>query len=233
MIILPKSLVCIGFVFVLSFYMNSTSIKELYQMKKLSVLLIALITVASAQLRVGLDLSKNVSLKIGDENVDFKNSSPGLRFGYEYTLLTIAGVGAEYVITGEQDFHAGGEKGDVGKLFPDVLSAYGLVRLPVGVPFARGVIRAGMYLPLGSRTIETYGLSESVNYIDIYSPGITWGVGVRAKLPVIPVGAELLYQSTSLNLTDDAKQSEILNEEFGLFDGKSISTISLVATYSF
>ena len=229
MIILPKSLVCIGFVFVLSFYMNSTSIKELYQMKKLSVLLIALITVASAQLRVGLDLSNNVS--VGD--VDFKNSSPGLRFGYEYTLLTIAGVGAEYVITGEQDFHAGGEKGDVGKLFPDVLSAYGLVRLPVGVPFARGVIRAGMYLPLGSTTIESYGLSESVNYIDIYSPGITWGVGVRAKLPVIPVGAELLYQSTSLNLTDDAKQSEILNEEFGLFDGKSISTISLVATYSF
>ena len=165
--------------------------------------------------------------------MDVKSSSPGLRFGYEYTLLTIAGVGAEYVITGEQDFHAGGEKGDVGKLFPDVLSAYGLVRLPVGVPFARGVIRAGMYLPLGSRTIETYGLSESVNYIDIYSPGITWGVGVRAKLPVIPVGAELLYQSTSLNLTDDAKQSEILNDEFGLFDGKSISTISLVATYSF
>ena len=34
-------------------------------------------------------------------------------------------------------------------------------------------------------------------------------------------------------MTDDAKQSEILNEEFGLFDGKSISTISLVATYSF
>ena len=202
-------------------------------MKKLSILLIALITVASAQLRVGLDLSNNVSLKIGDADVDVKNSSPGLRFGYEYTLLTIAGVGAEYVITGEQDFHAGGEKGDVGKLFPDVLSAYGLVRLPVGVPFARGVIRAGMYLPLGSRTIETYGLSESVNYIDIYSPGITWGVGVRAKLPVIPVGAELLYQSTSLNLTDDAKQSEILNDEFGLFDGKSISTISLVATYSF
>ena len=51
--------------------------------------------------------------------------------------------------------------------------------------------------------------------------------------PLIPVGAELLYQSTSLNLTDDAKQSEILNEEFGLFDCKSISTISLVATYSF
>ena len=229
MIILPKSLVCIGFVFVLSFYMNSTSIKELYQMKKLSVLLIALITVASAQLRVGLDLSNNAS--VGD--VDFKNSSPGLRFGYEYTLLTIAGVGVEYATTGKQVAHFGEEKGDAVKLFPDALSAYGLVRLPVGVPFARGVIRAGMYLPLGSTTIETYESSESVNYIDIYSPGITWGVGVRAKLPVIPVGAELLYQSTSLNLTDDAKQSEILNDEFGFFDGKSFSTISLVATYSF
>ena len=229
MIILPKSLVCIGFVFVLSFYMNSTSIKELYQMKKLSVLLIALITVGSAQLRVGLDLSNNVS--VGD--VDFKNSSPGLRFGYEYTLLTIAGVGVEYVTTGKQVGHFGGEKGDAVKLFPDALSAYGLVRLPVGVPFARGVIRAGMYLPLGSGTVESYALSESFNFIDIYSPGITWGVGVRAKLPVIPIGAELLYQSTSLNLTDDAKQSEILNDEFGFFDGKSISTISLVATYSF
>ncbi|MAM15490.1 MAG: hypothetical protein CMF90_07500 [Candidatus Marinimicrobia bacterium] len=229
MIILPKSLVCIGFVFVLSFYMNSTSIKELYQMKKLSVLLIALITVGSAQLRVGLDLSNNVS--VGD--VDFKNSSPGLRFGYEYTLLTIAGVGVEYVTTGKQVGHFGEEKGDAVKLFPDALSAYGLVRLPVGVPFARGVIRAGMYLPLGSGTVESYALSESFNFIDIYSPGITWGVGVRAKLPVIPIGAELLYQSTSLNLTDDAKQSEILNDEFGFFDGKSISTISLVATYSF
>ena len=229
MIILPKSLVCIGFVFVLSFYMNSTSIKELYQMKKLSVLLIALITVGSAQLRVGLDLSNNAS--VGD--VDFKNSSPGLRFGYEYTLLTIAGVGVEYVTTGKQVGHFGEEKGDAVKLFPDALSAYGLVRLPVGVPFARGVIRAGMYLPLGSGTVESYALSESFNFIDIYSPGITWGVGVRAKLPVIPIGAELLYQSTSLNLTDDAKQSEILNDEFGFFDGKSISTISLVATYSF
>ncbi len=229
MIILPKSLVCIGFVFVLSFYMNSTSIKELYQMKKLSVLLIALITVGSAQLRVGLDLSNNAS--VGD--VDFKNSSPGLRFGYEYTLLTIAGVGVEYATTGKQVAHFGEEKGDAVKLFPDALSAYGLVRLPVGVPFARGVIRAGMYLPLGSGTVESYGLSESFNFIDIYSPGITWGVGVRAKLPVIPIGAELLYQSTSLNLTDDAKQSEILNDEFGFFDGKSFSTISLVATYSF
>ena len=77
-------------------------------MKKLSVLLIALITVGSAQLRVGLDLSNNVS--VGD--VDFKNSSPGLRFGYEYTLLTIAGVGVEYVTTGKQVGHFGEEKGD-------------------------------------------------------------------------------------------------------------------------
>ena len=221
-------------------------------MKKLSVLLFGLLTIASAQLRVSLDLNNSGegSVVVPDDSdkdisipVTYKSKSPGLRIGYEYTLLTIAGVGVEYTMTGKTDFSgdheiikaakADGFEWPIDKVFPDALSGYGLVRLPVGVPFARGVVRAGMFLPLGSGNLDE-GEDGSVdeetfNMIDVYKPGITWGLGVRVKLPLIPIGGELLYQSMSLSFTDDAKNGYLSD---WLPEG-NVSTFSLVATYSF
>ena len=211
-------------------------------MKKISLLLISITTIASAQLRVGLDFGGGVKQNfLGIMEIE-QNSKQGFTVGYEKTLFGIAGVGAEYVVTQVGDAEMKSSASFFGesvsdsettsdKMFPNVLKVYGLARVPLGVPFLRGVVRAGMFVPLGSTDIE----GESFKWGDVYKTGLTWGVGVRAKLPVFPFGAELLYQSMKL---DSGSEIDLFGEgdddEGGmLFPNGDFTNFTLAVTYSF
>ena len=211
-------------------------------MRKISLLVIILTTFASAQLRVGLDFGGGVKQNfLGIMDIE-QNSKLGFTVGYEKTLSGIAGVGAEYVVTQVGDAEMKSSASFLGesasdsettsdKMFPNVLKVYGLARVPLGVPFLRGVVRAGMFVPLGSTDIE----GESFKWGDVYKTGLTWGVGVRAKLPVFPFGAELLYQSMKL---DSGSEIDLFGEgdddEGGmLFPNGDFTNFTLAVTYSF
>ena len=211
-------------------------------MKKISLLLITITTIASAQLRVGLDFDGGVKQNfLGIIEIEQK-SKQGFTVGYEKTLSGIAGIGVEYVVTQVGDAEMKTSAGLFGesasdsettsdKMFPNVLKVYGLARVPLGFPFVKGVVRAGMFVPLGSTDIE----GENFKWSDVYKAGLTWGVGVRAKLPVFPFGAELLYQSMSLNSGSgidlfgegDDDESEML------FPNGDFTNFTLALTYSF
>ena len=211
-------------------------------MKKISLLLISITTIASAQLRVGLDFGGGVKQNfLGIMEIE-QNSKQGFTVGYEKTLSGIAGIGAEYVVTQVGDAEMKSSASFLGesasdsettsdKMFPNVLKVYGLARVPLGVPFLRGVVRAGMFVPLGSTNIE----GDSYKWGDVYKTGLTWGVGVRAKLPVFPFGAELLYQSMKL---DSGSEIDLFGEgdddEGGmLFPNGDFTNFTLAVTYSF
>ena len=211
-------------------------------MKKISLLLISITTIASSQLRVGLDFGGGVKQNfLGIMEIE-QNSKQGFTVGYEKTLSGIAGIGAEYVVTQVGDAEMKSSASFFGesvsdsettsdKMFPNVLKVYGLARVPLGVPFLRGVVRAGMFVPLGSTDIE----GESFKWGDVYKTGLTWGVGVRAKLPVFPFGAELLYQSMKL---DSGSEIDLFGEgdddEGGmLFPNGDFTNFTLAVTYSF
>ena len=211
-------------------------------MRKISLLVIILTTFASAQLRVGLDFGGGVKQNfLGIMEIE-QNSKLGFTVGYEKTLFGIAGVGAEYVVTQVGDAEMKSSASFLGesasdsettsdKMFPNVLKVYGLARVPLGVPFLRGVVRAGMFVPLGSTNIE----GDSYKWDDVYKTGLTWGVGVRAKLPVFPFGAELLYQSMKL---DSGSEIDLFGEgdddEGGmLFPNGDFTNFTLAVTYSF
>ena len=211
-------------------------------MRKISLLVIILTTFASAQLRVGLDFGGGVKQNfLGIMDIE-QNSKLGFTVGYEKTLFGIAGIGAEYVVTQVGDAEMKSSASFFGesvsdsettsdKMFPNVLKVYGLARVPLGVPFLRGVVRAGMFVPLGSTNIE----GDSYKWDDVYKTGLTWGVGVRAKLPVFPFGAELLYQSMKL---DSGSEIDLFGEgdddEGGmLFPNGDFTNFTLAVTYSF
>ena len=211
-------------------------------MKKISLLLISITTIASAQLRVGLDFGGGVKQNfLGIMEIE-QNSKQGFTVGYEKTLSGIAGIGAEYVVTQVGDAEMKSSASFLGesasdsettsdKMFPNVLKVYGLARVPLGVPFLRGVVRAGMFVPLGSTNIE----GDSYKWDDVYKTGLTWGVGVRAKLPVFPFGVELLYQSMKL---DSGSGIDLFGEgdddEGGmLFPNGDFTNFTLAVTYSF
>ena len=202
-------------------------------MKKISLLIITLTTFASAQLRVGLDLNGGIDYSIMGIGVENK-SKLGLRVGYEKTLFGIVGVGAEYVMTqlgdAELSYNFLGESGSEtisDKVFPNVLMGYGLVRVPMGFPFLRGIVRAGMFIPMGTTTID----GEGIKWSEQFEPGLAWGIGVRAKLPLIPIGAELLYQSMKLT-SKEGEPSEDDEDSTFMYEG-NFSSFTLVATYSF
>ena len=214
-------------------------------MKKISLLLISITTIASSQLRVGLDFGGGVKQNfLGIMEIE-QNSKQGFTVGYEKTLSGIAGIGAEYVVTQVGDAEMKSSASFLGesasdsettsdKMFPNVLKVYGLARVPLGVPFLRGVVRAGMFVPLGSTNIE----GDSYKWDDVYKTGLTWGVGVRAKLPVFPFGAELLYQSMKLDSgsgIDLFGEGDDDDEEEGgmLFPNGDFTNFTLAVTYSF
>ena len=145
-------------------------------MKKISLLLIAITTLASAQLRIGLDISREISLAgIESEKAD----GMGFTLGYEQMLLSLLGVGAEYT--------AGGDEG------VDMLYGYAVGKIPVGVPMARGIIRVGYSLPMGDAS-------------EFYDAGLAYGGGLRIKPPLFPVGIEALYTIHNLEMKTDGDE---------------------------
>ena len=145
-------------------------------MKKISLLLIAITTLASAQLRIGLDISREISLAgIESEKAD----GMGFTLGYEQMLLSLVGVGAEYSIAGDEGI--------------DMLYGYAVGKIPVGVPMARGIIRVGYSLPMGDAS-------------EFYDAGLAYGGGLRIKPPLFPVGIEALYTIHNLEMKTDGDE---------------------------
>ena len=62
----------------------------------------------------------------------------------------------------------------------------------------------------------------------VYDPGLAYGVGLRFKLPLFPVGAEAHYTMHNLEMKDDGELG-------GLFDdlGITYKVMNLTITYSF
>jgi hypothetical protein len=169
-------------------------------MKKISLLLIALTTIASAQLRLGLDVSREMTVSgMSDE----KSEGMGFTLGYEQMLLSLVGVGAEYT--------AGGDEG------VDMLYGYAVGKIPVGFPMARGIIRAGYSLPMGDAA-------------EFYEAGLAYGVGLRVKPPIFPIGIEALYTIHNLEMKSSGDDMEDMFMD--LFKIKW-NVLNITATYSF
>ena len=169
-------------------------------MKKISLLLIAITTLASAQLRLGLDLSREISLAgIESEKAD----GMGFTLGYEQMLLSLVGVGAEYSIAGDEGI--------------DMLYGYAVGKIPVGVPMARGIIRVGYSLPMGDAS-------------EFYDAGLAYGVGLRIKPPLFPVGIEALYTIHNLEMKTDGDE---FAEMFASLLELKYNVLTVTATYSF
>ena len=169
-------------------------------MKKISLLLIALTTIASAQLRLGLDVSREMTVSgMSGE----KSEGMGFTLGYEKMLLSLVGVGAEYT--------AGGDEG------VDMLYGYAVGKIPVGFPMVRGIIRAGYSLPMGDAA-------------DVYEAGLAYGVGLRVKPPIFPIGIEALYTMHNLEMKSSGDDMEDMF--MALFKIKW-NVLNITATYSF
>ena len=192
-------------------------------MKKLTVLLFVLTTFASAQLRVGLDLSrtgkasysvpndlKAMLALMGEEIPGTENYTAkgiGLNIGYELMLLSLVGVGAE------MNLSLGEECGnDDDKCYePDTqYFGYGVAKFPV-FPMVRGVVKGGLVM-------------STEKDVD---PGLGLGFGLRVKPPILPLGVEASYNIYNLSRKED-------------FDGMGSIDVdlrqgyfNLSATYSF
>ena len=133
-------------------------------MKKISLLLIAVSTIASAQLRVGLDVKRSLEMSLAGfagESLDAEGM--GVTVGYEQMLLSLVGVGAEYSIAGDEGL--------------DMVYAYAVGKIPVGMPMMRGIVRFGYSMPMGDAA-------------EGYAAGLAFGGGLRIKPPIFPIGVE-------------------------------------------
>ena len=83
---------------------------------------------------------------------------------------------------------------------------YGVAKIPFGIPMARAVIRAGYSLPM--------------------EDGLAYGIGIRIKPPLFPLGAEANY--TVHNLTFEDSEMDL----GGIMDCK-YKYMNLSLTYSF
>ena len=101
-------------------------------MKKIVLMSLLMLSAAFSQFRVGADVSREMTLG-GLEGE--KAEGMGYTLGYEKMLLGLIGLGGE--------FSLGGDEG------PDMVYGYGVARVPVGLPFFRGVVRMGYSLPVG------------------------------------------------------------------------------------
>ena len=188
-------------------------------MKKISFLIIAVTTIASAQLRVGVDVSRKMKVTPSYpaemkalalvEGIDLPGTetmtAEGLGFsvGYDFMLASLVGVGAELNIASESDDEDGGPSNQI--------FAYSIVKLPFGVPFARGVVRIGI-----AKSFE-----EGID------PGLGYGFGLRIKPPLFPIGAEASYNI--YNYSQEEKDAELGTMKFDLKQ----SYMNLSLTYSF
>ena len=188
-------------------------------MKKISFLIIAVTTIASAQLRVGVDVSRKMKVTPSYpaemkalalvEGINLPGTetmtAEGLGFtvGYDFMLASLVGVGAELNIASESDDEDGGPSNQI--------FAYSIVKLPFGVPFARGVVRIGI-----AKSFE-----EGID------PGLGYGFGLRIKPPLFPIGAEASYNI--YNYSQEEKDAELGTMKFDLKQ----SYMNLSLTYSF
>ena len=176
-------------------------------MKKISILLIAVSTIASAQLRLGLDVSRKGTLTpsypselkaaaaaMGESlpgEEDLKFDGMGISVGYDLMLLSLVGVGAELNIgsggDSEDDHDHDDEEHSDEEIGPDnQVFVYGVAKVPV-FPMVRGVIRAGLVKSFDSEL----------------DPGLGFGFGLRVKPPLFPIGLEANYTIYNFSASQD------------------------------
>lgn len=199
-------------------------------MKKISILLIAVSTIASAQLRLGLDVSRKGTLTPsypselkaaaaamgeslpGEENLKFDGM--GISVGYDLMLLSLVGVGAELNIgsggDSEDDHDHDDEEHSDEEIGPDnQVFVYGVAKVPV-FPMVRGVIRAGLVKSFDSEL----------------DPGLGFGFGLRVKPPIFPIGLEANYTIYNFSASQDMGIGDMS------IDMRQ-SYLNLTATYKF
>ena len=199
-------------------------------MKKISILLIAVSTIASAQLRLGLDVSRKGTLTPsypselkaaasamgqslpGEE--DLKFDGMGISVGYDLMLLSLVGVGAELNIgsggDSEDDHDHDDEEHSDEEIGPDnQVFVYGVAKVPV-FPMVRGVIRAGLVKSFDSEL----------------DPGLGFGFGLRVKPPIFPIGLEANYTIYNFSASQDMGIGDMS------IDMRQ-SYLNLTATYKF
>ena len=174
-------------------------------MKKYIILLFFAPIILTAQIRVGMDLGRVATLKAGGEEIPYPGTKPenlAVSFGYEKYLIGIVGIGAEYThdLSDEDTFNTG--------------FLYGAARIPFPFPFIKGAVRYGYSMPMGDAG-------------ERYDPGMAFGIGLRAKLPFIPLGLEAQFMRHTLSPVesfDDFKK--YTGEELEFF----MNSINLSAT---
>lgn len=172
-------------------------------MRKISLLILLVSTIASAQLRVGVDMSSTHSMEVLGISSDDKIDGVGFTLGYEQMLLSLVGVGGEFTLGGD---------------YMDRIQGYAVAKIPVGLPMFRGIVRVGYSKIMG-------------DWEEIYDGGLSYGFGVRFKMPVMPIGVEALYSIHSLEAKAFEDDEMGLGEALG-FEEKS-KIINITATYSF
>ena len=199
-------------------------------MKKISILLIAVSTIASAQLRLGLDVSrkgtitpsypselKAAAAAMGESlpgEEDLKFDGMGISVGYDLMLLSLVGVGAELNIgsggDSEDDHDHDDEEHSDEEIGPDnQVFVYGVAKVPV-FPMVRGVIRAGLVKSFDSEL----------------DPGLGFGFGLRVKPPIFPIGLEANYTIYNFSASQDMGIGDMS------IDMRQ-SYLNLTATYKF
>ena len=167
-------------------------------MRKISLIFLVISSMASSQLRVGLDIKREVDIALLSL---FGGGLPspggtGFNLGYEKTLLGLVGAGVEYAHSTDSGPIFKQEEGEELKTFmPSLLSGYAMAKFPLGLPMLRGVVRYGMTLPLeeGMKT------------------GSMWSIGIRVKPPLLPLGGELTYSKHDLKV-DSGGGDEMLGD---------------------
>ena len=202
-------------------------------MKKISIILIAISAIASAQLRLGLDVSRKATLTpsyskefkalaaASGESLpgehDLKVEGMGISLGYDLMLLSLVGVGAELNIgsggDSEDDHdhdHDDEDHDDEGAGPDNQVFVYGVAKVPV-FPMVRGVIRAGLVKSFDSEL----------------DPGLGFGFGLRVKPPIFPIGLEANYTIYNFSADQDLGMGYTMSTDM------KQSYLNLTATYKF
>jgi hypothetical protein len=172
-------------------------------MKQILLTVFFLTGLIFSQLRVGVDMSSTHSIEMLGISSDDKIDGVGFTLGYEQMLLSLVGVGGELTLGGD---------------YMDRIQGYAVAKIPVGLPMFRGIVRVGYSKIMG-------------DWEEIYDGGLSYGFGVRFKMPVIPIGVEALYSIHSLEDKDSEDDEMGLGKALGLEEKSKI--INITATYSF
>ena len=95
---------------------------------------------------------------------------------------------------------------------------YGVAKLPVGLPMARGIVRGG----------TSFGHEEGLK------GGLSYGIGLRIKPPVFPIGIEALYTKHILDMDMEMDDEDAdIADALGFDVEASYTYLNISATYSF